>query len=40
MPVYSEYLREPTQQDQDALAKLYPNDAVTLIDAAKQGRLF
>ena len=39
MPVYSEYLREPTQQDQDALAKLYPNDAVTLIDAAKQGRL-
>lgn len=39
MPVYSEYLREPTQQDQDSLAKLYPNDAKTLIDAAKQGRL-
>ena len=39
MPVYSEYLREPTQQDQDALAKLYPNDAEALIDAAKKGRL-
>ena len=39
MPVYSEYLREPTQQDQDALAKLYPNAAEALIDAAKKGRL-
>ena len=39
MPVYSESLREPTQQDQDALAKLYPNDAEALIDAAKKGRL-
>ena len=39
MPVYSEYLREPPQQDQDALAKLYPNAAEALIDAAKKGRL-
>ena len=39
MPVYSEYLREPSQQDQDDLAKLYADDTQALIDAAKAERL-
>ena len=39
MPVYSEYLREPSPQDVDNLQKLYPNEVESLIDAAKQKRL-